>query len=83
MMQFIWMIIVGFVVGLIARAIHPGGDKMGWIWTILLGIGGAVVGGVLAGIVGIGGNGGLIGLVFSVIGAMILLAIYTFVRKKM
>ena len=38
-------IIVGFIVGLLARALHPGDDNIGWIWTILLGIAGSFVGG--------------------------------------
>ena len=37
-MGFIWMIIVGLVAGLLARAIKPGSDPMGWIMTIVLGI---------------------------------------------
>ena len=38
-------IIVGFIVGLLARALHPGDDNIGWIWTIILGILGSFVGG--------------------------------------
>ena len=81
-MNFIWMIIVGFVAGLLARAIKPGNDAMGWIMTIVLGIAGAVVGGVLASMLGIGAEGGFLGLVFSVIGAIILLFIYELVTGK-
>ena len=47
MINFIWMLVVGFVVGLIARAIKPGADSMGWVLTIVLGIAGAFVGGAL------------------------------------
>ena len=42
-MGFIWTILVGLVAGLLARAIKPGNDSMGWIMTILLGIVGAMV----------------------------------------
>lgn len=82
MMSFIWMIIIGLVAGLLARAIKPGSDPMGWIMTIVLGIAGALVGGFLASMLGIGANGGFLGLVFSVIGAIILLFIYELVTGK-
>ncbi|WP_230656245.1 GlsB/YeaQ/YmgE family stress response membrane protein [Psychrobacter sp. I-STPA10] len=81
-MNFIWMIIVGFVAGLLARAIKPGNDAMGWIMTIVLGIAGALVGGFLASVIGINADGGFIGLVFSVIGAIILLFIYELITGK-
>ena len=82
MLSFIWTIIVGFIVGLLARALKPGNDAMGWLWTILLGIGGALLGGFIASALGLG-MGGLVGLIMSVIGAVILLFIYEFARKKM
>ena len=82
MMDVIWMIVVGLVAGLLARAIKPGSDAMGWIMTIVLGIAGALVGGFLASMLGIGADGGFIGLVFAVIGAIILLFIYELVTGK-
>ncbi|MBH0094885.1 GlsB/YeaQ/YmgE family stress response membrane protein [Psychrobacter sp. NZS113] len=81
-MSFIWMIIVGLVAGLLARAIKPGSDPMGWIMTIVLGIVGALVGGFLAGLVGINADGGFTGLIFSVIGAIILLFAYEMITNK-
>ena len=75
-MSFIWMIIVGLVAGLLARAIKPGSDPMGWIMTIVLGIVGAMLGGFLASLIGINADGGFTGLIFSVIGAIILLFLY-------
>ena len=81
-MGFIWMIIVGLVAGLLARAIKPGSDPMGWIMTIILGIVGALVGGFIASAVGINANGGFTGLIFSVIGAIILLFLYEFIMSK-
>ena len=77
-MGWIWMILVGFVVGAIAKAIMPGKDPGGIVVTTLLGIGGAVVGGFLARILGMGGRPGLIG---SVIGALILLYAYRQMKK--
>lgn len=81
-MSFIWMIIVGLVAGLLARAIKPGNDAMGWIMTIILGIVGALIGGVIASAIGIDADGGFTGLIFSVIGAIILLFIYEFIMNK-
>ena len=81
-MSFIWMIIVGLVAGLFARAIKPGSDPMGWIMTIVLGIVGALLGGFLAGLIGINADGGFTGLIFSVIGAIILLFIYEMIMSK-
>jgi len=81
-MDFIWMIIVGLVAGLLARAIKPGNDAMGWIMTIVLGIVGAILGGFIAGLIGIDADGGFIGLIFSVIGAIILLFLYEMIVNK-
>lgn len=81
-MSFIWMIIVGLIAGLLARAIKPGSDPMGWIMTIVLGIVGAMLGGFLAGLIGIDADGGFTGLIFSVIGAIILLFLYEMIVTK-
>lgn len=81
-MGFIWMIIVGLVAGLLARAIKPGSDPMGWIMTIILGIVGAMLGGFVAGLIGIDADGGFTGLIFSVIGAIILLFLYEMIMNK-
>ena len=81
-MGFIWMITVGLVAGLLARAIKPGSDPMGWIMTIVLGIVGAMLGGFVAGLIGINADGGFTGLIFSVIGAIILLFIYEMIMSK-
>ena len=81
-MGFLWMIIVGLVAGLLARAIKPGSDPMGWIMTIILGIVGAMLGGFVAGLVGINADGGFTGLIFSVIGAIILLFIYEMIMSR-
>lgn len=81
-MSFIWMIIVGLVAGLLARAIKPGSDPMGWIMTIVLGIVGAMLGGFLASLIGINADGGFTGLIFLVIGAIILLFLYEMIVNK-
>jgi uncharacterized membrane protein YeaQ/YmgE (transglycosylase-associated protein family) len=50
-LHIIWLIILGLVVGLIARAVVPGRQPMGWIATAVLGIVGAYVGGTLGSVV--------------------------------
>ncbi|PTS84832.1 GlsB/YeaQ/YmgE family stress response membrane protein [Pseudomonas sp. HMWF032] len=80
-MSIIGIIFVGLIVGLIARFIKPGNDSMGWIMTILLGVGGSIAatyGGQALGIYKVGESAGFIG---AVIGAVVLLVIYGAVKK--
>ena len=85
-MGIIAMIVVGLIAGLIARAIMPGADPMGWIGTIVLGIVGSFVGGFLAAtLLGRSATGNVIepsGIVGSIIGALIVLAIYRMVKRR-
>jgi uncharacterized membrane protein YeaQ/YmgE (transglycosylase-associated protein family) len=69
-------IIIGLIAGALGKLIIPGDDPGGIIVTILLGIAGAVVGGFLAGLIGLGGGGILWTIVVATLGAIILLAIY-------
>ncbi|MDP3814238.1 GlsB/YeaQ/YmgE family stress response membrane protein [Pseudomonas sp.] len=80
-MSIIGIILIGLVVGLIARFLKPGNDSMGWIMTILIGIGGAIAatyGGQALGIYQPGQAAGFIG---AVIGAVVLLIVYGAVKK--
>jgi len=79
MLHIIWSIIVGFVVGLIARAILPGAHLLTFIMTALLGIGGSIVGGLIARLFSKPEPGSTFhpaGFIMSIIGAMILLFIW-------
>lgn len=69
-------IIIGLIAGLLGKLIMPGDDPGGIIVTILLGIAGALVGGWLASLIGIGGGGIIWTIIIATIGAIILLAIY-------
>lgn len=75
-MSILWMIVIGLIAGAIAKLIMPGRDPGGIIATILLGIAGSLVGGFLANALGMGNGDRTAGLIGSVIGAIILLAIY-------
>jgi uncharacterized membrane protein YeaQ/YmgE (transglycosylase-associated protein family) len=72
----IFWIIVGGIAGALAKLIMPGDDPGGFIVTILLGIAGAIVGGFLGNLIGIGGSGIIWSVIIATIGAIVLLAIY-------
>ncbi len=81
-MGFISTIVIGLIVGLVARMLKPGDDNMGWIMTILLGIGGAMLatyGGQALGVYTAGQGAGFIG---STVGAIVLLVLVGMIRKK-
>jgi uncharacterized membrane protein YeaQ/YmgE (transglycosylase-associated protein family) len=82
MMAFLGTVFVGLIVGLIARAVKPGDDKMGWIMTIVLGILGSVAAGYVGRAAGMYQPGQPAGWIASVIGAIVLLVIYDMVRRK-
>jgi uncharacterized membrane protein YeaQ/YmgE (transglycosylase-associated protein family) len=79
MLHIIWYIIVGFLVGLIARAVMPGVQHLGFIMTTLLGIGGSIIGGLIGGLFSKPEPGAMFhpaGVILSIIGAIILLFIW-------
>lgn len=72
-MGLIWMIVVGFVIGLVARAILPGTQALGFILTTLVGIGGSLVAGYVGQAMGWYTVGQPVSFIASVVGAMALL----------
>ncbi len=79
MLHIIWSIILGFIVGLIARAIMPGIQHLSFIMTTLLGIGGSIIGGLIARLFSKPAPGSSFhpaGFLMSIIGALILLFIW-------
>lgn len=81
-MHWIWLFVIGLVVGIVAKALMPGRDPGGFIITALLGIAGMFVGDWLAGLLGIRIGGELGGFIAGVIGAVILLFLYRLAVKK-
>lgn len=81
-MGLIWTIVIGFVAGLIARALMPGPNPMGFVLTAVLGIVGALVASFLGRALGWYGAGEGAGLVASVIGAILVLVVYGWVARK-
>ncbi len=81
-MAIISNIVLGIIVGLLARGIMPGEQKMGWILTCLLGIAGSVLAGFAGRALGWYTDGAPAGWFASVIGALGLLFIVGLLRKK-
>jgi uncharacterized membrane protein YeaQ/YmgE (transglycosylase-associated protein family) len=75
-------ILFGLVVGILAKFVMPGRDPGGFIVTVLLGIAGALVGGFLGRAMGFYGPGESAGWLMSILGAVILLAIYRAMARK-
>jgi uncharacterized membrane protein YeaQ/YmgE (transglycosylase-associated protein family) len=75
-MGIIWTVIIGLIVGAIAKALMPGRDPGGMIITIVLGIAGALLAGILGRAVGLYQPGTGAGIIGSIFGAMLLLWIY-------
>jgi len=81
-MGVIWTIVLGFVIGLIAKFIHPGKENMGFIMTILLGIAGSFLAGIIGEAIGWYKAGEGAGFIASVIVAILLLVIYGKIKGK-
>ncbi|MDO5058883.1 MAG: GlsB/YeaQ/YmgE family stress response membrane protein [Neisseria sp.] len=75
-------IIVGFVIGVLAKFLHPGKENLGFIMTTLLGIGGSVLAGFVGQKMGWYQVGEAAGWIASTIFAVIILAVYTRMVKK-
>lgn len=80
-MHIIWMLIIGLVAGAIAKLLMPGKDPGGVIVTMLIGIAGSFIAGYLGRAVGWYHEGQSAGLIGSIVGAFILLAIYRLIMR--
>jgi uncharacterized membrane protein YeaQ/YmgE (transglycosylase-associated protein family) len=81
-MGIIWTIVLGFVIGLIAKLVVPGKENMGFIMTILLGIAGLFLAGVIGQFVGWYKAGQGASFIASVIVAILILVIYGKIKGK-
>ena len=81
MFSLIWMLIVGLIVGALAKLIMPGRDPGGIFVTMLLGVAGAVVAGFIGRILGLYAPGQRAGFIMSTLGAILLLALYRLVKR--
>ncbi len=81
-MHFIWSLVIGLIVGAIAKLLMPGRDPGGIIVTMLLGVAGSFLGTLLGRAVGLYQEGRSAGFIVSILGAMLLLFIYRLFRKS-
>ncbi len=81
-MHYLWVAIIGLIVGAIAKLIMPGKDPGGIIVTMLLGIAGSFIATFIGRAVGLYQAGQAAGFIMSVIGAIVLLAIYRLLFRK-
>jgi uncharacterized membrane protein YeaQ/YmgE (transglycosylase-associated protein family) len=82
MLHLLWVVIIGFVAGAVAKFIMPGKDPGGFLITTGLGVGGALVATFLGRLVGWYQEGESAGFIAAVVGAIIVLVVYRFIKKK-
>ncbi len=82
MLSILWSILIGFVVGVIAKLLHPGKENMGIILTTVLGIAGSLIATFLGRLVGFYKEGEAAGFIMALIGAIVLLVIFSLVKGK-
>ena len=82
MLSILWTILIGFVVGVIAKLLHPGRENMGIIVTTLLGIAGSLIATFLGRLVGFYKEGEAAGFLMALVGAIVLLVVYGLVKGK-
>jgi len=87
MLYFIWWLIIGLIAGALARLIMPGRDAMSWVATMLLGIVGSILGGLISWAIwgaDTARDGGFrpAGLLLSILGAILVLWIWRMIRGR-
>lgn len=81
-MGIIWTIVLGFVIGVLAKFLHPGKENIGFIMTIVLGIAGSFLAGVIGQFLGWYKAGEGAGFIASVVVAILLLVIYGMIGRR-
>ena len=86
MLSFIWFLIVGLIAGLLARLIMPGRDSMSLLMTMLLGIVGSVIGGLVSWAIWGAETAGTgfrpAGILLSIIGAIVVLWVWRMIGRR-
>lgn len=82
MMHWVWTIVIGFVAGLIAKAVTPGAGPSGFWLTAILGIAGAIAATFIGQLMGLYSEGQPAGFIASILGAVVLLVIYHLIARK-
>lgn len=81
-MDIIWMLVIGLVIGAIAKLLMPGSDPGGFIVTALIGVAGSMIAGMVGRSAGWYRAGEPAGFIAAVIGAVALLAVYRMVVRR-
>jgi len=81
-MNLIWTIVIGFLAGLVARAVMPGNNPMGFILTTLLGIAGSLLATYAGQAMGWYTVGSTAGFIASVVGALVVLLLYGVMARR-
>ena len=82
MLHLLWEAVIGLIVGALAKLIMPGKDPGGIFITMLLGIAGSILATWFGRLVGLYPPGASAGFIMSILGAVVLLAIYHFIRRR-
>jgi uncharacterized membrane protein YeaQ/YmgE (transglycosylase-associated protein family) len=82
MLEIVWIILIGAVVGALAKLIMPGSDSGGFFVTALLGMGGALIATLLGRLIGLYGPGQGAGFIASIVGAIVVLFVYRMMKKR-
>ena len=82
MLHLLWIIIIGFIAGAVAKFVMPGKDPGGFLITTALGIGGALIATFLGRLIGWYREGESAGFIAAIVGAIVVLIIYRVVKKK-
>ncbi len=82
MLSILWTVLIGFVVGVVAKFLHPGKENMGIILTTVLGVAGSLIATFLGRLVGFYKEGEAAGFLMALVGAIVLLVIYGMVKGK-
>jgi uncharacterized membrane protein YeaQ/YmgE (transglycosylase-associated protein family) len=75
-MHWVWLIIVGLIVGALGRALHPGKDPMGWILTLALGVISLIIAGLIF-------SNGVLEFIVGIVIAVVLLVIWSRMAPRM
>lgn len=81
-MGILWTIVLGFVIGVLAKFLHPGKENMGFIMTVVLGVAGSFLAGAIGQFFGWYKAGEGAGFIASVVVAILLLAVYGAIRGR-
>jgi len=82
MLSILWTVLIGLVVGIIAKVLHPGRENMGIVMTAVLGIAGSLLATLIGRLVGFYKPGEAAGFLMALVGAIVLLVIYGAVKGK-